>query len=549
MNSSLKKATLSSLLSLSFIVAKAQEVQTYEPPSGTYGDYLMYALVFGALVVFIFLVINVSDNLLAIEARQSGADRTGANFGVYPRLAEIFRPSLPSYLSNQPLTVLKEGYDMPISGKPSRVIEDATHVTRYAIQPPNFIGVQPIPKMMVEEGQSVQAGDPIFYDKNNAEAQFVAPVSGEVISISRGMKRAITEVVILADKDQRYRTFEVPDLQTANRGELVSFLLQSGAWTMLRQRPYNVMPDPADTPRDIFISTFDSAPLAPDLNLIVEQNPQAFRKGLEVLSRMTTGFVYLGLDGRGEEAPSPVFTQAEGVVKHYFRGPHPSGNVGVHIHHLAPVAGQDKAWAVGVQEVMTIGELFLTGRMNMQRIVALTGDELTNPRYVRTYAGANIAELVQDGVKQDNVRYISGDVLSGQQKAKDQYLNFHDDQLTVIEEGNSAELFGWLLPALGTRPSISPIFPELGDAHVTTNTRGEKRAFVVTNDYETVMPMDIYTQQLMKSILVNDFERMEGLGIRELVEEDVALCEFVCVSKQPLQQILRRGLETMREQG
>jgi Na+-transporting NADH:ubiquinone oxidoreductase subunit A len=271
-----------------------------------------------------------------------------------------------------------------------------------------------------------------------------------------------------------------------------------------------------------------------------------------VLQRLTEGQVYLGLDARGETAPAPAFTEATGVVKHYFKGKHPAGNVGVQIHHLAPVSGSDKVWTLGVQEVLTLGKLFTEGIFDASRVVALAGAELKTPKYVRTYIGANLGELLKDNFANEHVRIISGDVLSGQAKTADNYLNFYDDQVSVIEEGDFYELFGWLVP-IDLRPTISNTFPNFLFPDVkfraNTNTHGEKRAFVVTNDYEQVMPMDIYPQHIMKAILVNDIERMEGLGIHELVEEDVALCEFVCVSKQPLQQILREGLDLMREQG
>lgn len=397
----------------------------------------------------------------------------------------------------------------------------------------------------------MKAGDQLFFDKQMPDVAFVAPVSGEVIEINRGGKRAITEVVILADKAQQFRTFDVPNLATASTADLMAFIKASGAWSLLRQRPFNVVPNPDVAPRDIFISTFDSAPLAPDSAIIIAGQGVAFQQGLDVLAKLTTGKVYLGLDARGDKAPDAAFTDAKNVSKRYFRGKHPIGNVGVQIHHTAPVSGSDVVWTLGVQEVITLGKLFAEGRFDASRTVALTGAELNKPHYVRTYAGANIGELLKGNLKNDHVRFISGDVLSGMQKAENSYLNWYDDQVTVIEEGDDYELFGWLVPS-GLRPSISNTFPNFLFPNVefkgNTNTHGEKRAFVVTNDYEQVMPMDIYTQQLMKSITVNDIERMEGLGILELVEEDVALCEFSCVSKQPLQQILREGLDTMREQ-
>jgi len=301
---------------------------------------------------------------------------------------------------------------------------------------------------------------------------------------------------------------------------------------MISQRPFGVIPDATDIPSNIFVSTFDSAPLAPDLSFVVEGQGAAFQKGLDVLGMLTEGAVHLGLDARGDASPSNVFTEATGVQKHWFHGKHPVGNVGIQIHHISPIAGNDKVWTLGVQEVITIGKLFAEGKFDASRIIAVTGSESSTPGYVKTYLGANVGALA--GTVGDNVRLVSGDVLSGAQKSKEEFLDFRDDQITTIKEGNEYEMFGWLAP-MDARPSVSQTFLE-------------KRAFVVTGQYEKVLPMDIYPQHLMKAIIVNDFERMEGLGINELLEEDVALCEFACTSKQPLQSILREGLEIMREQ-
>ncbi|MEL7161243.1 MAG: NADH:ubiquinone reductase (Na(+)-transporting) subunit A, partial [Bacteroidota bacterium] len=282
------------------------------------------------------------------------------------------------------------------------------------------------------------------------------------------------------------------------------------------------------------------------LNLALAGREAEFQAGVDILNRLTDGLVYLGLDGRGDKAsPYEVIRNAQ---KRYFRGAHPAGNVGVQIHHIHPAgAGENTVWTLDVNAVLQLGTLFAHGRYTTERVVALSGDPIGTPRHVRTHAGANLGELLK-GEELDNVRVLSGDVLTGDKVGTDGYLGYFDSQITTLEEGNEAEIFGWLLP-LKPRASVSPTIPTFSKFAATTNTHGEKRAFVVNNDYEQVMPMDIYTQQLMKSIMVNDFESMEGLGIYELVEEDVALAEFACVSKQPLQHILRGGLTTMLEQG
>lgn len=516
-------------------------------------NYLIYALVAIAVFLFFYLVVQVSDNLMAIEAKQSGADKTGANFSLFPKLKELFSPRVPDYAAKEQVHVLRKGHDILLEGEADKVIDETVGATTFAVQPINFRGIAPIPKMLVEVGAEVKAGDALFFDKGAPDIKYVAPVSGEVIAINRGAKRSIVEVVILADKEQTHRQFDAFDLESGSREALVAYLQESGFWPLINQRPFDVVPATDEIPRDIFVSTFDTAPLAPDLNLVVSGREEDFQKGLEVLTKLTSGKVHLGLNAKGATPPSTAFTNASGVEKHWFHGAHPAGNVGVQIHHIAPISTKDKVWTLGVQDVITLGALFNEGKMKLERVVALTGAELEKPKYVRTYQGAKIGDLLAGNIAAGKkVRIISGDVLSGQHKTAEQFLNAKDDQLTVIAEGDDFELFGWLLP-VEPRPSVSNTFPNFlypdYKFKPDTNTHGERRAFVVTGQYEAVLPMDVYPQHLMKAILTNDFERMEGLGIHELSEEDIAICEFVCTSKQPLQQILRQGQQMMLEQG
>ncbi|MEL6142082.1 MAG: NADH:ubiquinone reductase (Na(+)-transporting) subunit A, partial [Bacteroidota bacterium] len=410
-----------------------------------------YGIAALALILFFFLIVSVADNLMVIESRQTGAAKTGANFGLIPSFRELFGAKLPSFLDGKHVYSLKKGHDIPLEGAAVKEVNPNTTATRFAVQPGNFLGLRPIPKMVVEVGDSVKAGDPLFYDKQLDRIKFCAPVSGEVIAINRGAKRAISEVVILADREQVSRTYRLPTLDI-NRSELVDFLLGSGLWPFIRQRPYNVVADPDVTPRDIFVSTFDSGPLGPDMSYAVEGRAEAFQLGLNVLNRLTDGMVYLGLDGRGDAAPSAVFTDAQGVEKRYFRGKHPAGNVGVQIHHIHPVSAGDKVWTLDAHGVLAIGELFGTGRFDTSRFVALTGAPLNEAGYVRTYPGANLGELLRGRLDfTENLRLLSGNVLTGSEKTEDQFLDFFANQVTVLEEGNQAELFGWLFP-LKARP-------------------------------------------------------------------------------------------------
>jgi len=514
-------------------------------------NYLFTALAAIAVLIILGAVIMVADNLMKIEARDSGADQNGENYSIFPKWNEIIGSSAPDFVDGK-VHFLKKGHDILLEGEAAKTTIAGSNATTFAVQPQNFVGMSPIPKVVVVVGDEVKAGDPIFFDKKRDAIQYVAPVSGEVIAVNRGAKRSIAEVVILADKEMKYKSFDAPNLANCSREDLVNFLQSSGAWSFIVQRPYSLVADPADTPKGIYISTFDSAPLAPDLSYVVEGNEAAFQKGLDVLGKFAP--VHLGLNAKGNK-PHAAFTAAEGVSKHWFHGKHPAGNVGIQIHHIDPIGPNSIVWTSGVQDVITIGKLFTEGKFDATRIVAVTGAEILEPQYVSTYLGANIEGLVKGNLKPaeegKTLRFVSGDVLSGKQTSTEGYLNYTDDQVTVLEEGDKYELFGWLLP-LTPRPTISGTFPNgfFPDLkfEANTNTHGEKRAFVVTGQYESMLPMDIYPQHLMKAIITNDYERMEGLGIHELAEEDIALCEFACTSKQPLQSILKEGLEAMRDQ-
>jgi Na+-transporting NADH:ubiquinone oxidoreductase subunit A len=532
---------LTGILSLMMLVNLTFQSQAQADGS----NLLFYSLAAVALLIFFFIMVSVADNFMVIESNKSGINGEKTNMGLYPKLNEIFAKKTAAFLEGEHVYKLSQGYNIPLKGKPAATVDGTILGTRFAAMPPDFIGLMPIPKVTVEVGDVVRAGDVIYFDKKKDRIKFVAPVSGEVIEVNRGLKRSIASIVILADKDQVSRSYNVP-AAAASRTELVDFLLESGAWTGFRQRPYNIVADPTVTPRDIFISTFDTAPLAADYKLKIAGREDVFQEGINVLRRLTDGLVYLGLDGR--ETDKTAYGSIIGAEKRYFIGPHPAGNVGVQAHHIHPIGnGENTVWTIDVDGVLLIGEMFKNGRYSSERLVALSGAPISQPRHVRTYAGANIGELLK-GENLDNVRVISGDVLSGLRVGAEGYLGYYDDCITTIEEGNEAEMFGWLLP-LKPRASISLTIPTFSDFQATTNTHGEKRAFVVNNDYEQVMPMDIYLQHLMKSIMVQDFEAMEGLGLYELVEEDVALAEFACVSKQPLQNILRGGLDNLLSQG
>lgn len=523
----------------------------YSQSEGMSGSsFFTYGLIVIGIVLLLFAISTVADNLLQMEAKKAGLDTGKENYGIIPRLASGFKKAAPSYTNGLPFVKLKKGFDLKVSGTAEKSMINNS-VKRFSINPNEFLGMSPIPKVVVAEGDEIKAGDILFFDKKRPDIKFASPVSGEVLEVRRGEKRAITNVVILADKEIKYTKHTVPNIDSADRSAIVDYLLATGGWAMINQRPFDIIPEADVIPKNIFISTFKTSPNAADQAFIIAGKEAAFQKGLDVLGKLTNGKVYLGLDGNGKSKPAAVFTDAKGVDKVYFAGMHPSGNVGVQIHHIAPIKNGDNVWTLNVADVATIGRLFIDGVYDASRTIALSGGEMKNTGYTNTYIGASVKELLDGNTKSDNVRVVSGDVLSGDVKEGDSFLSFNKDQVSVIKEGNQHELFGWLLP-IKPRPSISGTFPNALFKNykfdVDTNTHGEKRAFVVTGQYEEVLPMDIYPQHLMKAILANDFEKMEGLGINELSEEDVALCEFVCTSKNPLQKILRNGLEAMREQ-
>ncbi len=508
---------------------------------------LTTVLIIVGVLLLLASILSITDNLIQIEAKKSGIDTQKENMSLFPRVSDFGSAKAPSF-AKENFHSLKKGHNIKLAGEASGGVTEV-NVNRYAIQPTNFRGIAPIPKMVVEVGNEVKAGDVLFYDKGNPDIKYTAPVSGEVVEINRGEKRAISEVVILADKTQSHKSFDIPSLEGSNaRQNVIDTLLSSGAWTLINARPFDTVADPAVAPRDIFVSGFDTAPLAPSMDVIVANRVNDFQAGINVLNALTEGKVILSLDGSKGSSP---LASINNVEKHWFKGPHPAGNVGIQIHHINPIKLKDVVWTLGVQDVITIGALFSKGHLDMSRVVAITGSEVNNPSYVKTYVGANISELLNGQLSTEGLRVISGDVLSGKQKEMTQYLDLRDDQITVIPEGNDHELFGWLLPVT-PRPSVSGTFPNfLFPNHKftpTTNTHGEKRAFVMTGEYENMLPVNTYPQHLFKAIVTNDYERMEGLGIHELSEEDVALCEFACTSKQPLQSILREGLDMIRAQ-
>ncbi len=443
---------------------------------------------------------------------------------------------------------IKKGLNIKLAGEAGKILSDLPSPETFAIKPTDFIGVTP--KLLVKQGDEVKTGTPLFYDKNNEAIKFCSPVSGEVIEVIRGEKRRILEVKILADKELTYVVFNKANPDDLSREEILQALLNSGVWPLIRQRPFGIIANPNEIPKSVFISAFDTNPLAPDNNFIMHGNDEEFQTGLDALRKLTGGKVHLNINADG--TPSAIFLGSKGVVINNISGPHPAGNVGLQIHHLDPVNKGEVVWCINIQDVLIIGRLFTHGKFDPVRVIALTGSQVKHPKYYKTLVGSAVKNIIADGgLKDGENRIISGNVLTGKQIDSDGYIGFYDAQVTVIPEGHKPEFMGWLAPGFNklsmSRTFFSWLKPNKKHS-IDTNMHGEERPFVITGEYEKVFPMDIYPVQLLKSILIEDIEMMENLGIYEVVEEDFALCEFVCTSKIEAQHIIRKGLDIIRRE-
>ena len=437
----------------------------------------------------------------------------------------------------------KKGLDIPLTGAAKKTIQPTGKTKLYAVKPPDFFHFTP--KIVAKPETKVKAGEVLFYNKFIPEVTVTAPVSGTVKEILRGEKRKILEVIIEPDEELTYKNFQVPDLKTASADDIAEVLLESGCWTYLRQRPYDIIPKPGTTPKAVFISGFDSAPLAPDYNFLMEKNFDFFQKGIEVISKLTDKKIYLGLKA-GENS---VMEKTQGVEINYFNGPHPAGNVGIQIHHIDPVNKGEKVWYINPFDLVIIGKLFIKGIYDATKIIALTGSEVEQPQYYEVISGFMVEDLIQSQVHSGNYRIISGNVLTGTKINKRGFLSFYDYLISVIPEGNYYELLGWALPGFKKYSPSATFFswlhPKKKKVVLDTNTHGGKRAFVVTGYQEKFLPMDLYPQQLLKAILVEDIDLMENLGIYEVSPEDFALIEYACPSKIDAQEIIRKGITLM----
>lgn len=447
---------------------------------------------------------------------------------------------------------LRKGLDINLVGAAERVLTKCPAAASYALVPDHYRGVTP--KLLVKVGDKVKAGSPLFFSKENPEVLFTSPVSGEVSAVNRGDKRKILSVVVTPDGENQSEHFDVCPLAELTRDRVRETMLRAGFWPMLIQRPFGIIAKTDATPKAIFISGLDTAPLAPDLNFLVQDQGEHIIAGLEVLKKLTDGKVHLTV---GTDTTAGVLSRIKQAEVHHIEGPHPAGNVGVQIAQIDPIGKGDVVWTVELQHVAMIGRLFQTGAVDMSKVVALTGSEVVKPHYFKVISGALVSSITDGNLRpktpreERGVRIISGNPLTGLKVEPNEvegYLGFYHNQITVIPEGNKYEFLGWAMPRLNKFSVSHSYFSWLTPKkkyNLDTNLNGGPRAFVQTGIYDKVLPMNIYPLYLIKAIMAGDIDKMENLGIYEILEEDVALCEFIDPSKNEWQATVSQGIELM----
>ena len=444
---------------------------------------------------------------------------------------------------------IRKGLDIRLEGEAAKNISTLPLSPAICISPLDFHGLNP--KLVVKEGDAVKAGEAIFFDKAHESVMYCTPASGIVKAIVRGEKRRILQVLIEIGAEQVYSQSDPINVANASLEEVKSKMLASGLWPLVKQRPLDVVADPNQSPKAIFVTAFDSSPLAPDYNFVLEGREKDLQAGLIALSKLTTGKVHLNVNPN----QSSAFSSISGVEINKFSGKHPAGNIGTQIHHIDPINKGEFAWTLNAIDVAIIGHFFNTGKFDLTRTIALTGSEVSNPQYYKVVPGTSMESIVNGKVTGNHVRYISGNVLTGERKELNEYLGYYHNQVTIIPEGDQYKVFltkGWL--GLGfdkfSNSRLFPTFlmPKSKKFVLDTNTNGEERAFVVTGELDRVFPFDILPMQLVKAAITNDIDGMENLGIYEVAPEDFALCEYVCTTKIDIQDKIRQGLDVIAKE-
>lgn len=441
---------------------------------------------------------------------------------------------------------IKQGLDLPITGTPEQQISQGKAVTEVAVVGPDYVGMKPT--MAVKEGDRVKKGQVLFTDKKTAGVQYTAPASGVVKAINRGDRRVFLSVVVAVEGSEEitFQSYSADKLNEVSRDDVQANLVASGLWTALRTRPYSKAPALDTVPASIFVTAMDTHPLAADPVLIIAEQPEAFKSGLQVLKRLTEGNLYVC------KAPGANIPVAGIETTEEFSGPHPAGLAGTHIHSLDAASTAKTVWSIGYQDVIAIGQLFTTGSLNSERVISLAGPQVTQPRLVRTLVGANLNELTAGELAEGENRLVSGSVFGGRTAVEGlAYLGRFHNQVSVLEEGRDRPLLHYLRPGF-ERFSVLPIYVSRflnKTFNFTTSTNGSERAMVPVGTYERVMPLDILPTQLLRALIVEDMEVAVNLGALELDEEDLALCSYTCPGKYEYGPILRTNLTRIEQEG
>lgn len=445
---------------------------------------------------------------------------------------------------------ISKGLDIHLIGEAQLETKEVLTPKTVALKPLDYVGITP--KLLVKVGDRVEVGTPVFYSKEKPNVKFVSPVSGQVQEVKRGDKRVIQEIIITNDGQNTAKDFGQSSLAEMSKEDIKAKMLESGLWTLLRQRPYDVIPNEESVPKYIIVKGFESSPLASDYNYILKGEKAALQLGIDVLKKLTETTLYLSVN---PQTTCEDILSLQNVEKICFKGKHPYGNVSVQAEKISPINKGERIWYISLLDVKTIGQFFIEGRYNPIKTIALTGQEVKNPCYYKVIRGTSIEEIVKDNVNTEkHLRYISGNVLTGTRIENNGYLGAADNQITVIEEGDYKEGLGWVMPGF-KKFSVSHTFPRGFFARcskkpfsIDSNLHGGERAYVFTGEFERVFPMDIYPLHLIKACLSKDIDKMEELGIYEVDAEDFALCEVIDVSKTEIQAIVRNGLELMRKE-
>ena len=439
---------------------------------------------------------------------------------------------------------LRKGLDIRLLGKPEAKLVETRKAKSYALCPDDFTGITP--KVVVKEQQKVKAGEALFIDKNHPEVKFVSPVSGEVTAVNRGARRKVLSVVVTPDENQEYAQFSVKSVQSLSGHDVLAALQEAGLFGFFRQRPYDVIASATDTPRGIFVSAFDSKPLAPDFEFVLQGNELDFQTGLSALSKIAPTFL-----GISSKQTAKALTEAKNVDIYTFAGAHPAGNVGVQINHIKPVNKGEIVWTMDPEAVIFVGRLFNSGKVDMTRTIAIGGSKVNEPAYCKAIVGADIESLMAGRMSSvSGSRIINGNVLTGSKTDLNGWLGAFSNMITVIPEGDDVnEFMGWIAPRFGTFSVSRTFFSWLTcrkEYEIDARVKGSERHMIMSGEYDKVFPMDIYPEYLIKAIITGNIDKMEAYGIYEVAPEDFALCEFVDSSKLEIQRIVREGLDNLR---